>query len=199
MQVAQISQESSQRTQLIQAQIERERARAVLSREGFLASLNLKIAIHKVGAITDARFARALELINKSNQFNTTGVRWSDSEAAEYFKRGGGWWAFEVADRFTRYGLVGVVCISENQVHQFVMSCRVAGLDAELAALSAILAHSPMRDMELEGSVKDTAANAIVRDLFQRIGWSNVDGRWRGGALIPMPAHVALVDAIARD
>jgi FkbH-like protein len=175
LQVAQISDESARRTQLIQAQVERQRVRAALSREDFLASLNLRIGVHTLRAATDSRFARAFELLNKTNQFNTTGVRWLEGDTAAYFARGGVWWTFEVVDRFTNYGLVGVVCMQGTQVDQFVMSCRVAGLDAELAALSVILGCTAPAGAEFDGFVKETKNNAVSRDIFARLGWSRVD------------------------
>jgi FkbH-like protein len=194
LQVAEISGESARKTELIQAQVERQRERATLSREDFLASLNLRIAVHSLCAVTDSRFARSFELINKTNQFNTTGVRWLERDAATYFEQGGVWWTFEVADRFTSYGLVGVVCVKGPRVDQFVMSCRVAGLDAEVAALSVILGRAAPAGTQFEGFVKETKNNAVSRDVFLRLGWSEAEGGWRGPAPGILPAHVSLVE-----
>jgi FkbH-like protein len=197
LQVAQITAESARRTELIQAQVERQRSRASLSREEFLASLNLRIAVHAVTLVSDRRFARAFELINKTNQFNTTGVRWLEKDAVKYFKRGGVWWTFDAIDRYTSYGLVGVVCAKNTEITQFVMSCRVAGLDAELAALSVILERCAGAGAAFEGSVQETTNNAVSRDIFQRLGWSLSDGRWRGIPSTAMPTHVTVVDEVA--
>jgi FkbH-like protein len=185
LQVAEISGESARRTQLIQAQVERQQVRAALSREDFLASLNLRIAVHTLRAVTDSRFARAFELLNKTNQFNTTGVRWLEGDAVAYFERGGVWWTFEVVDRFTNYGLVGLVCMNGTQVDQFVMSCRVAGLEAELAALSVILGQAARVGAEFDGFVKETKNNAVSRDIFARLGWSQVGSSSESSAATP--------------
>jgi FkbH-like protein len=195
LQVAQISQESARRTELIQAQVERQRVRAALTREDFLASLNLSVAVYPLHAVTDERFARSFELLNKTNQFNSTGVRWSEADAVAYFEQGGVWWTFEVADRFTRYGLVGVVCVSVAHVSQFVMSCRVAGLDVELAALAIVLERCAAAGTQFDAVVRATDSNAVSRDLFKRIGWSESDGRWRGRAPTAMPPHVTVLQA----
>ena len=42
--------------------------------------------------------------------------------------------AFSVTDRFTDYGTVGVVFIKEYEIMQYVMSCRVLGMEIEMAA-----------------------------------------------------------------
>lgn len=196
LQVAHITAESQRRTELIQAQVERARDRASLSRDEFLRSLQLKVAIHPVNAISDDRFARAFELINKTNQFNTTGVRWLEKDAGAFFAGGGVWWTFDAVDRYTRYGLIGVVCIHQTQITQFVMSCRVAGLDAELAAFSEILGRCSGAGAQFEGSVKETKNNAVSRDIFQRLGWGLSEGRWQGSGSIAMPSHVTVVAQI---
>jgi FkbH-like protein len=196
LQVANITEESSRRTEMIQAQVKREHARTALSREEFLASLDLRIAVNPVRATTDHRFPRAFELINKTNQFNTTGVRWSESNARDYFKAGGSWWTFEVADRYTHYGLVGVVCITADRVDQFVMSCRVFGLDVELAAFKIILDECAAPGTKFEGAVLSTENNAMARDIFQRIGWDEADGYWRGDAPPVRAPHVAVLQTL---
>jgi FkbH-like protein len=192
LQVASLSSESSRRTAMIQAQVERQKGMASLTREEFLGSLNLRIAIHPVRDVHDSRFARAFELINKTNQFNTTGVRWLEADAIKYLAAGGIWWTFEAADRYTPYGLIGVICIKGTEVTQFVMSCRVAGLEAELAAFSVVLSHAKAAGDQFEGFVQETKNNAVSRDIFQRLGWRLVDGRWVGKPFAAMPFHVTL-------
>ena len=54
---------------------------------------------------------RALELINKTNQFNTTGGRWTKQECIPAVATGTRFIASDVEDRFTRYGIVGVVVV----------------------------------------------------------------------------------------
>jgi FkbH-like protein len=198
MQVAKISAESARRTEMVQAQVERQKASASLSREVFLTSLNLRIAVHPVSDIRNDRYARAFELINKTNQFNTTGARWLEKDAIRYFAKGGIWWTFEATDRYTSYGLVGVVCIKGTEVNQFVMSCRVAGLEAELAAFCVILGRAKGAGEQFSGVVRETNNNAVSRDIFQRLGWSLVEGRWLGPPAVPMPSHVTLLESADR-
>src|SRR6266853_747201 len=75
-QVATVTAESAARTEMVQKQVEREGQRKRLSREDFLGSLEVGASLSEIASTNDARFARALELINKTNQFNTTGKRW---------------------------------------------------------------------------------------------------------------------------
>ena len=101
----------------------------MLPREEFLASLNVEVTRIAIADVAHSRYARALELINKSNQFNTTGRRWTPEEMQLLFAEGGRLETFEVRDRFTEYGLVGVAILRDGSIDQYVMSCRVIGLD----------------------------------------------------------------------
>lgn len=195
LQVPAISDESARRTELIQARGDRERDRTTLSRGDFLASLALGVTVVPVRDAGDPRFARAFELVNKTNQFNTSGVRWSDGAARVYFRDGGTWWTFDVVDRFSRHGLVGVACLRDARIDQFVMSCRVAGLDIEFAALGAILAAAAPSGTVFAATIVPTDYNAVIAELYARLGWDGVDGIWRGAAPAVDAPHVEVTVA----
>lgn len=195
-QVAQVTKESAERTQMVQAQVKREESRKKLSREEFLASLRLEVTMSAVREVGDQRFARGLELLNKTNQFNTTGKRWKLEEWEEEFAQGTTMWTFEVRDIYTRYGIVAVAVARGNTVAQMVMSCRVVGLDAELAAMSAIendLAQNGHAHAEAE--FVETQANLLCRDFYERCGWEKAGNNWRKTlkTKAQIPAHIKMV------
>jgi FkbH-like protein len=175
-QVPAISEESARRTEMVQAQLRRERERSETREEDFLSGLNVRIRLGSIDDVGSPYFARALELINKTNQFNTTGVRWIETEAAAYFATGGRWWIFFVEDRFTAYGLVGVVVQSGLNIDQFVMSCRVFGLGVEQSALNAIRAREPMI---ATATLVETPRNGPCRLVYRSAGWVMGDDGWR--------------------
>ena len=80
---------------MIQAQIQRDTARKELTREEFLLSLALRCKMIAIESTSDSRFPRSLELINKTNQFNTTGRRWKAEECERAFSEGAVFHAFE--------------------------------------------------------------------------------------------------------
>ncbi|MBB3387000.1 MULTISPECIES: HAD-IIIC family phosphatase [unclassified Rhizobium] len=167
LQVPYISQESSRRTQMIQDQVKRETAKSGMNREDFLASLGVKVAIREITDISHASFPRAFELLNKSNQFNTTGKRWSIEECSRAFADGWKFSTFEVQDNYSSYGLVGVAILNGSYLDQFVMSCRVVGLGVESAVIRFLYHHGDLKS----GRIVETEANLIVRDLFQKCGF----------------------------
>jgi FkbH-like protein len=196
-QVAAISSESSRRTTMVQAQVQREGARKRMSREEFLGSLNLVVSLFSISGVEDEHFARALELTNKSNQFNSTGKRWTVADMAKFMSTRGRLYAFNVQDKFTHYGLVGAVIVSNTGVfEQFVMSCRVIGLEVETAVISAIGRELHRNGIgEIHASIVATKENQPVRDLYSRAGFNqDGDGEFSIGttALREPAAHITM-------
>ncbi|WP_375462534.1 HAD-IIIC family phosphatase [uncultured Methylobacterium sp.] len=174
-----ISDESGRRTEMIQAQVRREDTRKALSREEFLASLNIRITPCAIGDAQHGRFRRAFELINKTNQFNTTGRRWTVEDMGAAFRDGLTIHAFEVADKFTDYGLVGAAVVMGDAIVQVVMSCRVFGLDIETAML-AHLTDGLRRAGHAQVSALFVATdrNKPCADLYAKAGFDPVGDRW---------------------
>jgi FkbH-like protein len=195
-QVVSITEESSRRTEMIKAQLERETRRTEMTTEDFLRAASPKAEIIRIATVEHARFSRALELINKTNQFNTTGRRWTLEQCDAFLKTGGSFLAFEVTDSYTGYGLVGVVVLRGPTIEQWVMSCRVLGYRIEEAIMATVV-HS-MRSggiAEVYGHLIKTDVNFPCRDLFTKCGFVNAGAQWVLGVDtdIASPAHVTVV------
>lgn len=177
-QVPHITNESGRRTEMVQAQIVRETTRKRLSRAEFLDTLNVGVTLFGIRDVNDHRLQRTLKLINKSDQFNTTGNRWTRDECQTFFRRRGTFWAFEVEDRFTRYGVVGVAIIAADRIEQFVMSCRIIGLDVENAVIFAL---DDAAEGKLTAAYTATDTNFLCSDLMPNVDLRNmmVPGRSR--------------------
>jgi len=194
-QVPTITTESAQRTAMIHSQVERETQRKVMSREEFLASLKLEVLLRRMETVEDSSFPRALELTNKSNQFNTTGQRWTPQEIRTALAEGLELWTFEVTDRFTSYGLVGVVFAKDGRFLQFLMSCRVVGLEVEVAVIAQLTKAMARADRPVSAELKETELNLLARDVWRRCGFELRDGVWRllDSEALRVPAHVSFV------
>lgn len=192
LQVAAITEEAGRRTEMIQAQTQREEARAQMPREEFLAGLGVAMTRLTITAADHPRYPRAFELLNKSNQFNTTGRRWSPEEMHAFLAGGGRIEAFEVADNFTQYGLVCVALIDGAAFTQYVMSCRVLGLEVEACAIATLAAELILEHGVARGMMVETDANILCRTLYEKAGFLPVDGHWAttAGKLRPAPGHV---------
>ena len=105
----------------------------------FLRSIDLEIGMYEIVSIeSDEKTNRAVELINKTNQLNSTGERVDESILKRFLKNGGRLFGVSVKDKFTHYGDVAFIMSTNQVIVQFVMSCRVAGLTVELFILQKL-------------------------------------------------------------
>jgi FkbH-like protein len=144
-------------------------------------------------------FPRALQLINKTNQFNTTGKRWTKQECMPAVATGTRFIAFDVEDRFTGYGIVGVVVVRESHIVQFVMSCRVVGMEVEIAALSEILRAIHEGGFgSARASLEETELNLLCRDLYERCGFNGGGDEWIRPVmpLLEKPSHIRITGGL---
>ena len=172
-QVARLSAESAGREASLQGKVRRDSERAAMPREEFLRQLNTRLELVEIHNREAPQFFRVLELVNKTNQFNTTAVRRSLEDYHYHWAQGGRIFAFTVRDRYTDYGLVGVLFTLGSCVTQYVMSCRVLGMDVEVAVLDRIGAVLRERDAAspLVGLVIKTEKNTPSQGVFQAAGY----------------------------
>jgi len=197
-QSAVITDESLRKTDMVKAQVQREETRQRMSPTEFLATLDVRITVHWLTDVQDRRFARALELINKTNQFNTTGMRLSLEDIGRLFAAGGRLLVAEVEDRFTNYGLVSVVILRNAMIEQWVMSCRVVGLEVETAMMAYLAAETS----GLCAWTRETESNYLCRTLFSKSGFVRAASGGGGdlwilpaGSQVPAPAAAKITNA----
>lgn len=193
-----ITRESDRRTEMVRGQIQRESVRRTLSNEEFLQTLALRMSISVIGDTKDLHMSRALELLNKTNQFNTTGERYTLEQCHERFLAGHALYVIEAQDKFTQYGLIGAAWVVKNCVFHMVMSCRALGLGIEDSFL-AFLANrlSQQNAAFLLGRLQPTDANKACRTFFSRNGFTRFPENplfWSRPLSEPFtpPAHVSL-------
>jgi FkbH-like protein len=174
-QVLKLTEESAVRTDLVKAQLGRERQRAV-GGDDFLASLEVVTTCERP---TDpALLARVAELFQRTTQFNTTGRVFSESDLARAAQAGQVFVA-HCRDRFGDYGLVAAAVLDGPEIAAFAMSCRVIGLKVEHQFLGFILDAIADQHAEVLARIVETARNGPVRHLYADNGFEQADGVWR--------------------
>ena len=162
------------RTQLYKQNLERERLRSqALDFQDFLSSLDLKVAI---APMTTAQLPRVAQLTQRTNQFNSTTLRRSESEIQHLCSVAGyHCLAVEVSDRFGDYGLVGVVFYTCQDaalvVDSFMLSCRALGRGVEhrmIATLGALAIKKQLTQVQI--NYRPTPKNQPLIDFLQSIG-----------------------------
>jgi FkbH-like protein len=103
----------------------------------FLKSLNMEL---EIATRTSSDNDRAVQLINKTNQFNSNGVRRLNDECDDLLDNGGRLITGSLRDKNGNHGEVLAILIDQNnEVLSFVMSCRVFQRQAEIVFIYAIL------------------------------------------------------------
>jgi FkbH-like protein len=176
-QMARISVESALREQSLINKVKRDQQRVALPRSEFLRSLDSEIEIIEVSSLNSPAFYRIFELVNKTNQFNTVGIRRGVEDYQNHWREGGRVFAFSVKDRYSEYGLVGVILVINNCITQYVMSCRVLGMEIEFAAIYAVVQRLREADLatKLTAVVQPTEKNMPARTVFLDAGFDVTD------------------------
>ncbi len=131
-----ITEEDKQRTELYRRRLEGMVPSDLAGGDvtGFLRSLDMELRLHDRGK---GDRARAVQLINKTNQFNLNGRRWQDEEVADLLERGGALWTATLSDRTGGHGeILSCLIGPDGAVESLVMSCRVLERKVEYAFLA---------------------------------------------------------------
>lgn len=166
------SQEDRQRGELYR---QREEAELLRERSGSLEDFYRSLEMEVTFAPMDkTSLARSAQLTQKTNQFNLTTIRFSESDLAERAKDPD--WVLttvNVCDRFGDNGIVGFMMARFDSgvldIETFLLSCRVIGRNVETAMLAYLCQRASHRGIHLlQGRVVPTAKNAPSQDLFSR-------------------------------
>jgi FkbH-like protein len=194
-QVPSLTKESARRTEMIQAQVLREGERKQFAREDFLREAAPQVTMMQIDSMDHPRFPRAFELLNKTNQYNTTGRRWTVEEFRKLLQSDTVIQTFEVVDKYTDYGLVGVIIVSGSTIEQWVMSCRVLGYQIEDAVMANIVQAIRAKGVgTIVGRLVETDVNFPCRSLFSKCGFAGMGERWilEADQDIAVPGHVTI-------
>ncbi len=146
--------------------------------DAYLASLDMTITFQPFDA--NGR-ARIVQLINKSNQYNLTTLRYTlpdiiDAENdPEVFTL-----QVRLADVFGDNGMISVIICRPCEagiweIDTWLMSCRVLGRKVEHMVLGEILAHARAAGIQkLNGTYQPTDRNKLVVDHYAKLGFTKI-------------------------
>ena len=155
---------------------------------GYLASLDMVCSIGRVDALSRSRVA---QLINKSNQYNLTTRRYSETEV-ELAENDPARHAIQLrlVDRFGDNGIISVIITDKADetwtIDTWLMSCRVLGRRVQEAALGHLATAAVSEGAKrLVGRYIPSARNRMVAGHYQSLGFvlveTSLDGKteWR--------------------
>jgi FkbH-like protein len=150
------------------------------SMDDFLRGLKMT-AVY--GPFTAVDHARVVQLINKTNQFNTTTRRYAGHEIARMMEDPKAvTLQFRLLDRVGDNGLVSTMILRPTraddevlEIENWVMSCRVFGRELEFEAMN--IAVDAARERGVRALVADytpTAKNDVISKLYPSLGFTEV-------------------------
>lgn len=144
----------------------------------FLKSLNMKA---EIGKFEELYLPRIVQLTNKSNQFNLTTRRYTQSEIEEVYKDENHLCLYgKLEDKFGDNGIVAIsIGHLEGQdmiVDLWLMSCRVLKRDMEQAMMDKFVACAKkMGAKKIIGIYLPTEKNAMVKDFYKNMGFDLIE------------------------
>ena len=183
--------EDGKRTQLYAANAQRGNLReAAQSFEDYLRQLDMTVSY---GRIASVDMTRSAQLLNKTNQFNTRTRRYSEQEISNIVADSSNIpLQFRLQDRFGDNGLVSVMLLSPRageaavySIDNWVMSCRVFGRQLEDEAMNiAVELLRRAGAVQLTAEYIPTKKNAVIKDLFENLGFSSSGAGSEPGATL---------------
>jgi FkbH-like protein len=198
-----ISDEDRQRGVMYRAEASRKRLQEqALDMSTFLASLEMKAEVRAADALSIPRIA---QLTQKTNQFNLTTKRYSDSEIASLTGAiDSEVLSLRIKDRFGDSGLVGVAILKHQSdgthIDTFLLSCRVLGRMVEDWFLRHILHHVRRQRRQIVwGTYFPTSKNIQTEAFYEKQGFVAVRRSEEGRRTFsfsleepipPLPSHI---------
>jgi FkbH-like protein len=184
LQITSLTSEDLQKTAMYAQERQRKSQLDDLAADGgsiddYLRSLNMKM---RVSLDDDSVLPRLSQLTQKTNQFNLTTRRYSESEVAQKIVDANtAVFHFSLADNFGDSGIVGLAIVErqdEGRAHldTFLMSCRVIGRRAEETFLRTIIRE--LKDInvkELTAEYIPTRKNVLVETFLPDHGFIETD------------------------
>ena len=176
---ASYSAEDAGRTQQYRQQAERAVFESSFqSYEDYLEGLDMKA----VAAPFDPfHYPRIAQLTQRSNQFNLRTVRYTEAEIEALSQDDSHICLyFTLKDKFGDHGLISVVILDKLEdtlfVSEWLMSCRVLKRGMEEFIINKILQTAADHGFrKVVGEYIPTPKNAMVKDLYEKMGFTRVD------------------------
>ncbi|MBL0882132.1 MAG: HAD-IIIC family phosphatase [Chitinophagaceae bacterium] len=171
-----VSAEDAKRVEMYKAEKQRTIEQSTfISIDEYLDSLELKLILYNNDATYISRLA---QMTQKTNQFNLTTKRYTETEINKHMQNGDSVIAFELKDKFGDYGITGMCIITyagnEAVIDTFLMSCRVIGRNVEKAFFDEIikLINKKGNITFLRANYLRTMKNEQVSQFYDKLGLS---------------------------
>lgn len=176
---ASLTEEDKKRGQIYAAQRKRSQLQqSATTLEDYLKSLEMACSIWLA---EEKDIKRAAQLIQRTNQFNLTTRRYSESDIQQMLENPN-WnvYVLGLKDKFGDNGTVGLALVEKQgknwRIDTFLMSCRVIGRQAEDALLDCICRDAISENAQtIIAEYIKTAKNPLVSDFWDKMNFTKTE------------------------
>jgi FkbH-like protein len=171
--------------------------------EDYLVKSAIVVTIAQAGP-GDEALPRIAQLFNKTNQFNLTSKRYSESQLSSLAgDPRNALFSMAMKDVYGDYGIIAAALVMGNSIDSFLLSCRAFGKRAENAFLYSLLDFLKQRGCKQAfGVFAPSLKNAMTKDFYQGLGFTFVnqagsDHLWRfdmSNKIPEMPRWITRLD-----
>jgi len=145
--------------------------------DDILRTLKIKLKIAPLNQLT---MPRAVQLTQKTNQFNLTTRRYNKEDIDALVVSGGGAWTLDISDVYGDYGMTGLIIVEKKLEHWYIdtllMSCRILGKMIEHQFVGHVLGVlQSMAPMNVVAEYISTAKNAQTENFYTSTGFSKME------------------------
>jgi FkbH-like protein len=170
-----LTQEDLVKTQQYKENAERTQYKnSFVDMDAYLRSLEISLTVEKLNDFNKARFA---QMTQKTNQFNLTTQRYTETEIQSFSNNGNLVYGLRVKDKFGDNGLTGLLIILLNNqiayIDTLLLSCRILGKEIEYVFVKYILMKlKKIGIQQVQASYLNTAKNEQVKNFYDAIGFT---------------------------
>ncbi len=171
-----VTEEDQKRASFYQQNVQRQEVmKKSLTLTDFIQSLNLKVEIEPINS---SELGRASQLTQRTNQFNATTIRRSESEIQSLIDTNNySCLTVKAKDRFGDYGLVGLMIAEEQKsekmmkVDTFLLSCRTLGRGVEHQMLAEVGRITKQKELDwVMVNYKQSQKNQPILNFLESVG-----------------------------
>jgi FkbH-like protein len=169
-----ITSEDIIKTKLYKENIERDKFKNEFNNfDSYLKSLEIVLTIERLNNFNLTRFA---QMTQKTNQFNLTTYRYSESDIQSFADKGNWVYGLRVRDRFGDNGVTGLIMIEMNgksaDINTYLLSCRILGREIEYVFIKYILRKLKACSInKVYGIFIATVKNKQVENFYDKVGF----------------------------
>lgn len=172
-----MTEEDEKKTEQYKANMDRNKERKKFADMGaYLASLEMEVTVSEANEFNIPRIA---QMTQKTNQFNLTTKRYTDTDIFGFVNEGWTVYCISVKDKFGDNGITGAIMLEPlddgMKIDSLLLSCRILGKGIEFAFIRFVLNQLYNHGVtKIYAEYYPTLKNVQVADFYEKLGFKGL-------------------------